>query len=429
MVTSDVGAGPLDGVRVLDLTTVVMGPYATQILGDLGADVIVVEGTTLEANRLMGPGPHPQLSGTALNLMRNKRSLRLDFKHPAGRDALLRVAASCDVLVTNIRPSGLARAGLTYEDVAAVRPDIVYCEAHGWPTGSNRADDPAYDDVIQAATGVADAFRLQTGTPRLVPTIFVDKLCGLTIAYSVIAALFRRERTGQGERVEVPMSETAASFVLVEHGAGAIPRPALAPAGYSRILSPNRRPQQTLDGWIHVLPYSRAHYEALFEKTGERSRVDPALYASGRARIENADHLYEQVHGVLSTRTTAEWMAYCREEGVPATEVTTLAALVEALPVVEHPVAGAYRAIPAPVRFGGGDGGGRGDGGGCGGGGRRDARGGGEATVRRTAPAPRRPAPLVGQHTDEVLAEVGLSPAAIARLRASGAIPAEPTDR
>ena len=397
------GAGvPLDGVRVLDLTTVVMGPYATQILGDLGAEVIVVEGTTLETNRVMGPGPHPQLSGTSLNLMRNKRSLRLDFKHPAGRDALLAVAATCDVVVTNFRPNALARAGLRHEDVAAVRPDVVYCEAHGWPTDSERADDPAYDDVIQAGTGVADAFRRQTGTPSLVPTIFVDKLCGLTIAYAIVAALFRRERTGRGERIEVPMSETAASFVLVEHGAGAIPEPPVGAAGYSRILSPHRRPQQTADGWIHVLPYSRAHYEAVFAAAPPELGVDPALYGSGRARIDNADLLYGQLHAVLATRTTAAWMDYFRGQGVPATEITTLDELVDRLPVAEHPAAGAYRQIPPPVRFGG---------------------------ATDTTAAIRRPAPLVGEHTDQVLAEVGFDAEQIAGLRASGAIPPDPLDR
>lgn len=394
--------GPLTGVRVLDLTTVVMGPYATQILGDLGAEVIVVEGTTLETNRVMGPGPHPQLSGTALNLMRNKRSLRLDFKHDAGRAALLRVAATCDVVVTNVRPSGLARSGLRYEEIAALRPDIVYCEAHGWPTDTERADDPAYDDVIQAGTGVADAFRRQTGTPGLVPTIFVDKLCGLTIAYAVVAALFRRERTGRGERIEVPMSDTAASFVLVEHGAGAIPEPPVGPAGYSRILSPHRRPQRTADGWIHVLPYSRRHYEAVFAQAGPELQVDPVLYASGRSRIDNADTLYERLHAVVATRSTAEWMAYFREQGVPATEVTTLDELVDRLPLAVHPVAGAYRQVPPPVRFGG---------------------------ATDTTRAVRRPAPLVGEHTDEVLAEVGFDAEQIAGLRAVGAIPLDPLDR
>jgi len=396
-----VAVGPLDGVRVLDLTTVVMGPFATQVLGDLGADVIVVEGTTLETNRVMGPGPHPQLSGTSLNLMRNKRSLRLDFKQDSGRDALLQVAATCDVVVTNVRPSSLARAGLRYEDIAARRPDVIYCEAHGWPTDSERADDPAYDDVIQAGTGVADAFRRQTGSPSLVPTIFVDKLCGLTIAYAVIAALFKRERTGRGERIEVPMSEAATAFVLVEHGAGAIPEPPAGRAGYTRILSPHRRPQRTSDGWIHVLPYSRSHYEAVFARAPSELRVDPELYSSGRARIANADLLYERLHAVMATRPTVDWMSYLRQQGVPATEITTLDDLVGRLPMATHPVAGSYRQIPPPVRFGG---------------------------ASDTTTAIRRHAPLVGQHTDEVLAEVGIDAAQVRALREIGAIPPDPLD-
>jgi crotonobetainyl-CoA:carnitine CoA-transferase CaiB-like acyl-CoA transferase len=393
------GPGPLDGVRVLDLTSVVMGPYATQILGDMGAEVIVVEGAHLETNRVMGAGPHPELSGVALNLMRNKRSVRLDYKTAAGRGAVLRIAATCDVVVTNVRVASLERAGLTYADIAAVRPDVVYCEAHGYPTGSERQDDPAYDDVIQAGTGVADAARIQTGVPALVPTIFTDKLCGLSIAYAVSAALYRRERTGLGDRIEVPMSETATAFVLVEHGAAAVPRPALGPAGYPRILTPNRRPQRTLDGWIHVLPYSRAHYEAILVEAGRTDLIDTDLYASGRARIGNAGRLYEIVHEVMATRTTAEWMTFCRAAGVPATEVTSLEDLVDALPEAEHPAAGRYKVIPPPVRF------------------------------DRSPQSVRRPAPLVGEHTDEVLAEVGLTPADIAGLRAAGAVPPPPEDR
>jgi crotonobetainyl-CoA:carnitine CoA-transferase CaiB-like acyl-CoA transferase len=390
--------GPLDGIRVLDLTSVVMGPLATQILGDLGADVVVVEGSRLDTNRVMGAGPHPQLSGVSLNLMRNKRSVRLDYKNDDGREALLRIAATCDVVVTNIRPGALRRARLTYEDFVAIRPDIIYCDAHGYAAGTERQDDPAYDDVIQAGTGVADANRLQTGRPALVPTIFADKLCGLTIAYAVNAALFRRERTGQGEHIEVPMADTATAFMLVEHGAAAIPRPPLGPAGYPRILTPNRRPQATTDGWIHVLPYSRAHYDAIFTEAGRVDLIDPSLYASGRARIANADRLYQDVQKVMATRTTAEWLAFCRKAEVPATEVATLENLVEALPEADHPVTGRYKVIPPPVRF------------------------------HEAPQSVRRPAPLVGEHTDEVLAQVGYDEAAIAELRAGGAIPPTPVD-
>ncbi len=383
---------------MLDLTSVVMGPFATQILGDLGADVIVIEGGKLDTNRVMGPGPHPELSGVSLNLMRNKRSVRLDYKTDDGRDALLRVAATCDVVVTNLRVGTLTRAGLTYDDIVAVRPDVVYCEAHGYATGSPRQEDPAYDDVIQAATGVADANLLQTGRPALVPTIFTDKLCGLSIAYAVAAALFRRARTGEGERIEVPMEDTASAFMLVEHGAGAIPRPTVGPAGYSRILTPQRRPQATADGWIQVLPYSRQHYEAILTEAG-RIDVDPELYTSGRSRIANADLLYRLVADVMATRTTAAWMAFCRRAGVPATEVVALADLVDELPDAEHPVAGRYKQIPPPVRF------------------------------DRAPQSVRRPAPLVGEHTDEVLLEVGVGPAQLEALHRSGAVPPPPEDR
>jgi crotonobetainyl-CoA:carnitine CoA-transferase CaiB-like acyl-CoA transferase len=375
-----------------------MGPFATQILGDLGAEVIVVEGVRLETNRVMCAGPHPQLSGVSLNLMRNKRSVNLDYKRPEGRDAVLRIAATCDVVVTNVRPAALTRAQLNYCDIAAVRPDVVYCEAHGYPLGSEREDDPAYDDVIQAGTGVADAFRLQSGRPALVPTVFTDKLCGLSIAYAVGAALFRRERTGAGEHIEVPMVDTATAFILVEHGAAAIPRPVLGPAGYQRVLTPNRRPQATSDGWIHVLPYSRAHYEALFADVGRSDLIDPELYRSGRSRIRNANVLYAQIQEVMPARTTAEWMAFCRNAGIPATEVATLDDLVEALPETDHPVAGRHKVIPPPIRF-------------------------------EQAPLGiRRPAPLVGEHTEEVLAEVGYDPGTIAELRSSGTIPDPPKD-
>ena len=172
-----------------------------------------------------GRGPHPQLSGVALNLLRNKRNVSLDFKNPAGRDALLDIAATCDVFVTNLRPSTLGRARLGYTDVSSRRPDIVYCQAHGYPSDGPRADDPAYDDVLQAETGLADAMSRISGHPMLAATVLVDKVCGLVVASSVMAALFHRAITGEGQRVEVPMAEVASAFTLVEHGAAAIPAP------------------------------------------------------------------------------------------------------------------------------------------------------------------------------------------------------------
>jgi crotonobetainyl-CoA:carnitine CoA-transferase CaiB-like acyl-CoA transferase len=255
--------GPLDGIRVLDLSSVVMGPLATQILGDLGADVITVETRDGDINRIMGSGPCPGLSGVSLNLLRNKRNISLDIAHPDGRAALLRVVAGCDVFVTNLRPGSVGRLRLRYPDIAAIRPDVIYCQAHGFPSDSPQADAPAFDDIIQAACGVPDVLRRASGRPGLMPTLLADKVSGLVLAYSIIAALFHRARTGEGQQVEVPMADAMLAFLLVEHGSGAISRPARGPAGYQRILTPLRGALRTADGWIAVQPHRAAHWAAL----------------------------------------------------------------------------------------------------------------------------------------------------------------------
>ena len=372
-------AGALTGIRVLDLTSVVMGPIATQILGDLGADVITVESARGETNRVMGPGPHPALSGTSLNLLRSKRNIALDLKHPDGHDVLMRLAAACDVFVTNLRPSSLRRLRLSYDEVRYARPDVVYCQAHGFPAGTDRADDPAYDDIIQSATGVADATRRAYGEPRLVPTLVADKVAGLTIVYAVLAALFHRERSGEGQHIEVPMTQAMTAFMLVEHGAGGVSQPPTGPAGYQRILTPERRPQRTADGWINVLPYSKQQYDTLFAAGGREDLLGDARYADGRARIANSDFLYQQVRAILVQRTTGEWLAFCRDNEIPATPVVTLEELLAEQPVMTHPLAGNYRHIRPAARL--------------------------AATPMRAS----RPAPLPGQHNHEVLKEVGYS--------------------
>ena len=400
-------------MRVLDLTSVVMGPMATQILGDLGAEVISVESGRGETNRIMGPGSHPQLSGIALNLLRNKRNVAIDLKAPEGRAAVLRIAATCDVVVTNLRPGPLRRLRLTYDDVRAVRPDVVFCRAQGFPSDSERAEDPAYDDIVQAAAGMADVVHRASGTPAQIPSLIADKVSALTIVYAVTAALFHRQRSGQGQEIEVPMIDAFSAFVLVEHGGGAVPRPPVGPAGYPRVLTPDRRPLRTADGWAALFPYKPAQIEALLAAGGPEaadrqpaSDATPATDAPAAADGHAADAatgggtdyrgtpglLYRHLDAVTPSRTTEAWLAFCREEGIPASPVTTLEELVEALPEAHHPEAGDHKVIPPPVRF------------------------------SATPAGVRRPAPLAGQHNREVLAEVGVSEAEIDALEASGVL-------
>ncbi len=383
--------GPLAGVRVLDLTSVVMGPLATQILGDLGADVITVENRQGDINRTMTRGLARGLSGVSLNLLRNKRNITLDVAHPLGRKALLRIAASSDVFVTNLRPASLDRLRLSYADVAAVRPDVIYCQAGGYPSDSSHANDPAFDDIIQASGGVADVFERAGLPPVLMPTLLADKVSGLVIVYSIIAALFHRERTGTGQRVEVPMTDALRAFLLAEHGGSAIC--ARGPAGYPRILTPLRAPARTADGWIAVQPHKDAQWVALVREAGlDDLADDPRL--TNRGLWHEPSFGYETLGRVLATKTTAHWLAFCAEHGIPAAPAAGLDEIIEALPDGEHP-AGRYKIIPPPTRF------------------------------SATPASVRRPAPLPGQHNHEVLAEAGLTDTEIEELEAAGVLRGE----
>lgn len=384
------GGGPLAGVRVLDLCSIVMGPYATRILADEGAEVITIEPvtTTGGSNRRMGHGRHPEFSGIALNLLRGKRMVSLDLKAGAGRDAALAIGRTCDVVVTNLRPKPLQRLGLAYADFCRVRPDIIYCQAQGFRSDSPRADDPAYDDVIESECGVADASLQTHGVPHLAPTIMADKVCGITIAGAVAAALFQHARTGRGQRIEVPMMDVMRAFMLVEHGDGAISDDNAA-AGYRRVLNPERGPQQTADGWVEIMPYSRAAYDALFGEHGRADLLgDPRT--EGRGMMVNARALYADLRPIIATRTTAYWLQFCAAHQIPVGRVVGLDELVAGLPLAEHPDVGRYRHIPPPVWFTGAG-----------------------------APA-LRPARRHGADTRAVLREAGLANAAIDALVAAG---------
>lgn len=373
-------SGPLSGVRVLDLTRVVMGPFATQILADQGADVVMIEAAAGDTNRVMGPGPVPQFSGVALNLLRNKRSVSLDLKDAGQAAAVARLAAEADVVVATMLPGSLRRVGLDYESVRALNPEVVYCQAQGWPLGSGSEDFPAYDDIIQAAVGVGDMMNRVAGEPALLPTILADKVCGLAIAQAVTAALFHKARTGRGQHVEVPMMQAMTAFMLTEHGSGAIPEPPtpqgdLPAVGYPRVMTPERRPQQTADGWIEILPYHPTHFLKIFVEAGETELLDDPRFTSLASVIRHAPELYRVMREIVRRRTTQEWLDFCREASIPAVPMVTLQELVDGLPLAEHPAAGRYRVLPPTANF-------------------------------ALTPADlRRPAPGIGQHTEQALAD------------------------
>jgi crotonobetainyl-CoA:carnitine CoA-transferase CaiB-like acyl-CoA transferase len=373
---------------VLDLTAVVMGPLATQILGDLGADVVTVENRDGDINRTMTKGPVRGLSGPSLNLLRNKRNIRLDISDPAGRSALLRIGANSDVFVTNLRPASLSRLGLGYPDLAAVRPDIVYCQANGFPSDSAYANAPAFDDVIQAASGVHDVLERAGHQPGLMPTLLADKVSGLVIAYAILAALFHRERTGEGQFIEVPMTDALRAFLLAEHGGAAIWGG--GPAGYPRILTPLRGPVRTLDGWIAVQPHRDEHWVALVREAGLDDLTGDSRLTN-RSLWRDPGFGYETLGRVMAGQTTEHWLAFCAEHGIPAAPAAGLDEIVAGLPEAEHP-AGTYKHIPSPARF------------------------------SATPASLRRPAPLPGEHNREVLAEAGLTEEEIAGLEATGVL-------
>ena len=396
--------GPLSGVRVVDLTAVVLGPVATLHLADMGADVIKVE--PLEGDIMRNPGnaPSPGMGPIYLGINRNKRSLCLDLKQPEALAALKRVIATADVFVHNMRVDAVERLGLGYEAVKAVKPDIVYAYSVGYKNSGPYGKKPAFDDLVQGASGAAMlASRVDGGPPRFLPSLIVDKTTGLHLGMAVLAALFHRERTGEGQLVEVPMLETATGFWLVEHLYEHSYVPSRGAMGYPRLLAPDRRPYVTKDGYVCALLYSEKHYKAFTSEIGKPEMLSDPRFATQKARANHQPQIQAIMAEALAKRTTAEWLAFFDKADIPAMPVTDLEALFDDPHLTatgffttrEHPTEGTIRTTASPFEF------------------------------SRTPTDYRRHAPLLGADGREVLAEAGLSADEIAALEATGTVKVE----
>lgn len=352
--------GPLDGVRVIDLTTVMFGPYCTQILAEMGADVIKIEQPAGDSSRQTGPSRTKGMAGGYLTKARNKRSIMLDLKQEAGRAVFAKLVEGADAFVHNIRPKPAARIGIDYETVSAIRPDIVYCAATGFRPDGPYADRAAYDDLIQGLSGFAALNgKVAGGEPRYAPSVLADKVSGLFASYAVSMALFHRERTGEGQRVDVGMFEAFTAFLMQEHLQGRAFEPPLGPAGYSRLLTEHRRPYKTADGYICVIPYTDRHWRAFFRLTGRSELASDARFATLLDRTRNIDALYAIVGEALAERTTKEWLEALADIDVAAMPMHDVESVMEdphiqsvgLFSVMDHPTEGKVRYIETPVRF------------------------------------------------------------------------------
>ena len=352
--------GPLAGIRVLDLTTVVMGPFATQILGDLGADVIKVESAGGDSMRWIGPFRNDGMGPMYLQANRNKRSVVLDLKSSDDRAALLELAKDADVFVYNVRPQAMARLGLGYDAVSAVNPKIIYCGAVGYGSGGPDAGKAVYDDLMQAGAGIAGLFAAVDGAPRYAPVNICDRVVGLYLTIAITSALHHLARTGEGQQIEVPMLETMAQFVLADHMGGGAFVPPEGSMGYKRLLSRTRGPYPTRDGELAIVVYTDKHWRAFSRMVGKPDLLDSdPRFRNQETRTQNAEDMGNFLAEYLPTKTTREWLEVLKEADIPASAVNKIDELFEDphlkavnfFSEMDHPTEGRLKVARFPVAF------------------------------------------------------------------------------
>lgn len=392
--------GPLEGVRIIDLTSVVVGPLATQIMADYGADVVKVEAPDGDIIRkLAGRSPTPAMSGKFLHLNRNKRSIALDLKKAPAYAALVKLIAGADVLIWNMRPATMARLKLSYDDVRRINPKIIYCGMFGFGQTGRYRERAAYDSIIQGSAGIAALYHRATGEPRYLPMVIADRSVGLMAVQMILMCLFKRERSGEGQSIELPMFENTARAVLEDHMYLRTFEPPLGPTGDPRLLDPAARPMPTKDGWICITANTNDQVFAIFDAIGKPELKEDPRLNSLEARFENTGEYFRIRAEGMKLKTTAEWMEIFNRTDVPAMPYQTLEDLIDdphlkdvgMFKLIDHPTEGKIWNIDAPNKLSGGA--------------RTDFM----------------PAPKIGQQSVEILREAGYSEKEIEELVASGA--------
>jgi len=390
----------LNGIRVLDLTTVVLGPFATQILGDFGAEVIKIENLDGDMMRAVRPGSSDEMGAGFVNCNRNKQCIAINLKTSEGQEIFYKMVKNADAVVHNMRDKTAVNLGIGYKDLISIKPDIVYCGAQGFGSRGPSSDIPAYDDIIQAASGLAYLNSDEQGNPRYLPTIVADKVSGLQLAIGVLGGLINKLRTGEGAFIESPMFEGLVSFLMAEQMAGYSYVPATGGTGYDRLTASYRRPYPTADGFIAILPYSTKNWIDFFIMMGRAELADLEIVKDPIKRSENINTLYEKLYEIAPEKTTDEWCEMLRNANIPHTKVNHLDDLfedkhlreVELFEEYEHPTEGPMRQVRSHY------------------------------TMEGVDKNSDEPAQRIGHSTDKVLLELGYSPEEISRFAESQVI-------